>query len=729
MLELDDIKKMVDKDWEANQVTRERAANDMVFYYVTQWDSELLEDSQLSYKGEFNILKKAGRQIISDLAANPIEVDFEPVDENREDAADLIDGLYRTDDSNNTSLNAYEVAKQESVVCGFGAWELYTKYQTSRSGDKKQVIRRRPLFESNNTVLFDAGAKLLDKSDATRCCILVPYTEDGYKKLVEELTGREDEEVNADSFKEPERSFVFPWYTESKKIYVGKFYHRKRVKVKVLTMEDPFGQELELMESDLTDVMDDMLDDGFSIKDEKEIERWEITEYIVSGLEILSSTAIAGEHIPVVPCYGEYAYVEGELHYEGVTRLAKDPQMLRNFMGSYLADLTSQSPREKPIFFQEQIAGFEQFYSLSGAENNYAYLLQNRKAADGTDLPIGPVATMPVPNIPPAVQYLDQFSRAAVEDVANPGLPQDIADPDISGKAVIALQNRLDMQSMIYQEHFKHAKRRDGQIYASMAAEIYDVPRKVKLTMPDGSKKDATVMDTIVDKETGDLVTLNDLHNQEFEVFSRIGQSYSTRREQTVERMTNLLATIPPEDPEAKALRLKILNLMDGVDFDDIRKWSNNQLVLMGFREPDTDEEKQLLAEAQQSQKPAADMVFAMAEDKKAQAQLLEQQRKGIEMQLDAANEKLKRFIEAFDAQTSRMEAQADVAKAGAEVENKRIDAFGKKIDNTAKIIQLKNPKEMSTEELLGEIGIAQPQFDFNKAMQSLIGGIHRGAA
>ena len=41
------------------------------------------------------------------------------------------------------------------------------------------------------------------------------------------------------------------------------------------------------------------------------------------------------------------------------------------------------------------------------------------------------------------------LSRQAVEDVANPGLPQNIADPDLSGKAVLALQNRMDMQSFI----------------------------------------------------------------------------------------------------------------------------------------------------------------------------------------------------------------------------------------------------------------------------------------
>jgi hypothetical protein len=702
-LDLAEIKRLHDKAYQAGQVTRQRAADDMCFYFITQWSSELLDDTQLTYRGEFNILKKAGRQILSDLAENPVQVDFEPVDETRDDAAELLDGLYRTDDNANTSLNAYANAMQETVVCGVGAWMLFTRYESNRAGNKRQVIDRWPIFEANNSVFWDPGARLMDKSDADYVSVLCSYSEDGYKKLVKELTGEEVTNV-AESFKHPEQSYTFPWYLKGKTVYVAKFYHREKVDVKILTMLDPFGQTLELAESELSDVMDEMLDEGYTIESEREIEQYQVTEYICSGCEILESKVIAGQHIPIIPVYGERAYVEGEEHYEGVTRLAKDPQMLRNFQMSYLADIVSQSPREKPIFLQEQIAGFEDYYSMTGADNNYAYLLQNRKALDGTDLPIGPIAMLPAPQVPPALAGSLELSRQAVEDVANPGIPQDIADPDLSGKAVLALERRLDMQSMVYQEHYKHAKRRDGQVYASMAAAVYDVPRKIKMTLPDGTTKESMVMQTVIDKETGDLVTLNDLSNAEFEVYSQIGASYSSKKEQTIDRLQELISTVPEGDPLRKALYLKMLTLMDGVNFDDIREYANKQLVLQGFKTPETDEEKQLLEESQKNQAPDAAMVLAMAEDKKGEAQLLEQQRKGIEMQLEAANEKLKRLIESFDSQTKRFDVQVNAAVADAQIENTRTDTFAKQIEAAANEIPLRNPYEMSTEELFSEL-------------------------
>ena len=109
---------------------------------------------------------------------------------------------------------------------------------------------------------------------------------------------------------------------------------------------------------------------------------------------------------------------------------------------------------------------------------------------------------MPEQPIPTSLMASIELSRQAVEDVANPGLPQDIADPDISGKAVMAIQSRLDQQSIVYQQNLKHAKRRDAEVYASMASKVYDAPRKVLLTMADGNTKTVEIM------EAGDKDTL-----------------------------------------------------------------------------------------------------------------------------------------------------------------------------------------------------------------------------
>lgn len=687
LLDLAEIKRFHDKGYTYGQINRIRAADDMVFYYVTQWDDQLLSTTNQTYRGEFNILKKAGRQIISDLAENPVQVDFEPKDETRDDAAELLDGMYRSDDNNNTTIESYDVGKQEAIVCGFGAWKQYTEYGSLKGNNRNQVIKRKPIYEANNCVFWDGNAKLLDKSDATYVSVLTFYSEQGYIDLVKELTGEEIDSIDAGSFKFPEQSYTFPWIEgEGQKIYVTDFYYREKVKEKVLTMKDPFDQEIELRESDLKDVMDDMIDEGFSIVAEKEIERYQVTQYIASGKEILSTNIIAGEHIPIIPVYGERAYVEGEEHYEGVTRLAKDPQRLRNFAMSYIAEIVSKSPRQKPIYYQEQIAGFEDFYSENGVDDNYAYRLMNRFGADSQPLPLGPVGMTPEQPLPTALIPLLQLTKEAVEDVANPGIPQDVADVDMSGKAIHALQTRIDMQSLHFQTHYKHAKRRDAEIYASIASEIYDVPRKVMLTMPDGTKKQEEVMSTVIDKETGNMVTLNDLNNSEFEVFSKIGPSYSSQKEQTIEKLTMIMQSMQPNDPMRRAVELKIFTMMDGVEFDDIREYANNELVLTGVKKPETPEEEQLVADAQQKgQEPTAEMVLAQGEMMKGQAALGKNEIELMKVQTNSANEEMKRQIDGFEARLEAQKVQIEAQKANADIDNKDADTMGKKLDNIAK--------------------------------------------
>lgn len=703
-LELADLKQKHDKAFQANQLTRENAANDLVFYWISQWDDGLLEESQLNYRGEFNILRKAGRSIAADLADNPIQVDFVPLDETRDDAAELADGLYRLGLNQNTTIQAFENAETENIVCGVGAWLIYAKYENRKPGKKHQRICRKPLFEANNTVFWDPNSRLMDKSDGKYCSVLIAYSEEGYLNLVKDLTGEERECVIPSNFAQPEISYSFPWLLgEGKKIYVVHFYHIEEEEDKLLTFQDPFGDTLELIESEVISVIDELQDSGYELIQEDSIKRDVCMKYTASGEEILKVERIAGEHIPVIPCYGEHAVVEGEEHWEGVTRLTKDPQRLRNFSLSYLADILSRSPREKPIYYPEQIKGFENMYEESGVNDNFPYKLQNRFDLNGNELPIGAVGMVTNSSIPQALPLTIEQTRIAVEDNANPGgVVNDVSDPDLSNKALVTLMAKIERQSMVYQQHMKYAKRRDGQVYISMAKEIFDVPRKVMVELPDGSRKQIQIMEEVVDRQTGDIITLHDFNNAEFEVYSKIGPTYSSQKEQTVDRLEKMVVLMDPTDPVRKVLHLKILMMTDGVDFNDVREYVNRQLLIMGIRKPETPEEEQLMTQmAQQQDKPDPAMVLAMAEMKKGDADLLEQKRKGIEMQLKAKVDQDKAMIDHFKAITDRLDVLVDAQETNASIKNKDVDTFGKKLDNTSKIIDI---SKISNEDLFEQL-------------------------
>jgi hypothetical protein len=156
-------------------------------------------------------------------------------------------------------------------------------------------------------------------------------------------------------------------------------------------------------------------------------------------------------------------------------------------------------------------------------------------------------------------------------------------------------------------------------------------------------------------------------------------------------------------------LQLKLFILMDGVDFDDVRDYANKQLVLNGFKEPDTDEEKAMLeAQAQTAAEPDAMTLAAMAEMEKANALKAEQQRKVVEMQLDAQKDQGDLQIDAFEAQTDRLEVLGKIEESKAKVNNTNVETFGKQLENTVKAVSISDISKMSNEMILQQIAQGQ---------------------
>ena len=141
------------------------------------------------------------------------------------------------------------------------------------------------------------------------------------------------------------------------------------------------------------------------------------------------------------------------------------------------------------------------------------------------------------------------------------------------------------------------------------------------------------------------------------------------------------------------------------VDGKSVGAINRGYLVLLGIKEPETDEEKQMLLDAQSQQnQPSPEMLLAMAENKKGDAELLREKREGIKMQLEFQNKDTKNQIDAFNAETNRMDTQIDAQEAGAKINKTNIEAFGEQIDNRAKLDELMSPANMKDDELLAEL-------------------------
>jgi len=130
--------------------------------------------------------------------------------------------------------------------------------------------------------------------------------------------------------------------------------------------------------------------------------------------------------------------------------------------------------------------------------------------------------------------------------------------------------------------------------------------------------------------------------------------------------------------------------------------------VLSGIKKPETDEEKELLAQAQaQPPEPDAAMVLAKAEELKGKADIMKVQKEGIQMQLTDENDKAGHQIDVFRAQTERMKVQVAAHEAGAKITKTQVETVGEQLENTAKVIQLQQPvslEDMDDDQLFEQI-------------------------
>lgn len=622
-----------DADWTAGDEARTEAKNDLFFSRVSQWDDWLSEYTTLQYRGQFDVVRPVVRKLVAEMRQNPIDVLYRPKDKANPNAADTLMGMYRTDMRHNSAKIAVNVAVREQIEAGVGAWRIVTEYEDQDPTSNNQIIRREPIHSACSCVIWDSNSKQMDKSDARHCTIIHSMSKEGWKNFAEDNDLDEDDQP---SFQSP-NDWVFPWLTQDT-IHIAEFYEVEEKKETAFIYQDPVtGEPVSYFKRDIKDVIDDLADRGFIKIAERQIKRRRVYKTLLSSTDIYQDKKlIAGEHIPIVPCFGEWGFVESKEVYEGVVRLTKDGQRLRNMIMSFNADIVARNPRKKPIFSPEQIQGYEHMYS---GNDDYPYYLQNWKDENGGDMPIGPLAYMENPEVPQANAYMLEAATNAVKEVATLGVDAEAVNGgQVAFETVNQLNMRSDLETYVFQDNLATAMRRDGEIYQSMVNDLYDVPRNVTITLEDGSEKNVQLLTETVDLVTGERVVLNDIRGR-YECYTDVGPSFQSMKQQNRAEILELLGKTPQGTPEYQLLLLQYFTLLDGKGVELMRDYANKQLITMGAKRPETPEEQQWLMEAQQAKQGQQDPAMVQAQGilLQGQAELAKAQNQTLSLQIDAA--------------------------------------------------------------------------------------------
>ena len=598
---------------------RLQCLQDRRFYSLSgsQWEGPLWDQFENKPKFEVNKIHLAVIRIINEYRNNRITVDFVSKDgEENDKLADVCDGLYRADENDSVANEAYDNAFEEAVGGGFGAWRLRTAYEDEEDPeDDRQRIKIEPIFDADSSVFFDLGAKRQDKSDAKFCFVVTSMTRQAYKD-----TWGDD----PTDWPKIIHQYEFDWCTPDV-VYVAEYYKVEEKSETIRIFQNISGEEERYSPADFANdetLEETLLAVGSLEVRQKRVKRKKVRKYVLSGGKVLEDAGyIAGKCIPVVPVFGKRWFVDNIERCMGHVRLAKDAQRLKNMQLSKLGEISALSSVEKPILVPEQVAGHQMMWAEDNLKD-YPYLLINPVTdQNGNQAISGPVAYTKSPNIPPAMAALLQITEQDMQDILGNAQGADKMVSNISGKAVEMIQARVDMQTFIYMSNFAKGMKRCGEIWLSMAKDVYtESKRRMKTLTQTGETDVVELMQPTINQETGEIIMANDLGAAAFDVNVDVGPSSSSRKAATVRALTGMLQIT--QDPEtAQVLGAMAMMNMEGEGIEDANSYFRKKLLRMGVVQPTDKEKEELMAEMQNTpQDPNTMYLQAAAANEEAKA-------------------------------------------------------------------------------------------------------------
>ena len=598
---------------------RLQCLQDRRFYSLcgAQWEGPLWDQYENKPKFEVNKIMLSVIRIVNEYRNNRITVDYVSKDGENDKLADTCDGLYRADEQDSVADEAYDNAFEEAVGGGFGAWRLRTVYEDDEDEDNEyQRIRMEPIFDADSSVFFDLNSKRQDKSDAKSCFVVTSMTRASYM-----------EEYGDDPTDWPKiiHQYEFDWATPDV-VFIAEYYKVEEVNetIRIFRAIDGTEERYRQIDFDKDENLEETLNAiGSREVRRRKIKRKRVHKYIMSGGKVLEDAGyIAGNCIPIVPVYGKRWFVDNIERCMGHVRLAKDAQRLKNMQLSKLGEISALSSVEKPILTPEQVSGHQLMWADDNLRN-FPYLLVNPiTAPDGSQTVSGPVAYTRSAQIPPAMAALLQITEQDMQDILGSSQQADKMVSNISGKAVEMIQTRVDMQTYIYMSNFAKGMKRCGEIWLSMAKDIYvEEGRRMKVIGRTEDVETVELMQPMV-SETGEVVMQNDLSQAKFDVIVDVGPSSSSKRASTVRALTGMMA-ITDDAQTKQVLQAMAMMNMEGEGIGDVRDFFRKQLLRMGVVKPTEQEAEQLMAEQQaqgQQQDPNAIFLQAAAEEAVAKA-------------------------------------------------------------------------------------------------------------
>lgn len=597
----------------------DKARDDVRFVTVpgAQWDEKLKARRGDRPTYEFPKLASHVRQVVNEMRQNRPQGKVRGTEEGDAGLAEIMQGLCRNIESVSNADQAYDIGYDFAVKGGFGAWRICTDYLNDE--DFEQDIFIEPI-RNPFAVKFDPSAIEIDRSDA------------GFA-FVEELVSKDDFErrwPNA-SISDWEDNHDCVTWREKNQVLIAEYWYKDPIKVEMWALSNGAVVSVEELEKRAKDqgqptdapTLEALLAaEGIAVTKRREVDSHVVKMRMTNGNEWLTEPyEFPSKYIPIVPCWGNITSIDGQDYWFGMVRPSKDQQRLHNVHRTAAIEAVAKAPKAPFIVKQSWIKGLERFWRNANAED-YPYL----PVADSADAMPQRATQAEIP------AALLQLSALDNEDIkANTGIYDaslGARSNETSGRGILARQQQGATATFNYIDNLAYAIRYTYKILVDMIPRVYDTPRVVRVLGPDGGEKWKQLYQSVVDPQTGQAITLNDLSKGKYDVTITIGPSFATQRMEAVDAFTTLLGQMGPglPPPIASLMAYSAIKNMDLPGMDDVDSAFRQILVSGGVLKPKEGEQPPEPQQPDPKMLADAKKTDADAERSQAQAQLYGEQ-------------------------------------------------------------------------------------------------------
>lgn len=541
----------------ADSINRQNQRDDLLFIKMRQqWPEDIRRAREEQGRPCLTIdqLGPVVRQVVNDCRLNKPEIKVKPVDSHGDPrTAEIIGGLIKNIEYSSNADVAYDTAVDYAVSSSRGYMRVVSQYATDDAFEQDLVIQH---VADPMTVIPDVYSTAADSSDWNYCFVLERVTKAEYRKRFrgKDVVSWDDlATLNDDWFGDDCATIAEYWKREEVPAWVAMLSNGE---TKKFDEEPDEGQVVEEGQP-FIDAMGELVVDPMTgeplwqeepvtVMAVRETKSYKVTQYIISGKEVLSKTDWPGKYIPIVPVYGEDFIYEGRRYFVSLVRPAMDAQRMKNYWRSTSTELVALAPRVPWIGHESAFMGEDAAKWETANSENHAFI----SVPDGIDLPqrqSQPV--IPAGALQEAANATDDIKTITGVYDASLGARSN----ETSGRAIMARQREGDVSTFNFIDNLSRAIRHLGRIIVDLIPHFYSVDRMIRIINPDGTPETVRITtpeqyqeyQAKVAQSVEEMEQVYALGIGKYDVAVESGPSTTTQRQEANEFFVSLIQAVP----------------------------------------------------------------------------------------------------------------------------------------------------------------------------------------